>query len=175
LSIDVRIWHREGWLQSGQTLTWSWTRGGQLLGSIDVVPIGTTAVALLEERRSLRQSVAIVWTKCHLGGRRRWFRCPCCSGRVAKLYCPGSFFACRKCCGLAYASQSEIPRHRAISQAQKLRMRLGGTANLLEPFPPRPRGMHRLTYHRLLARAVLAQELSIALAFDHINRHRPVV
>jgi hypothetical protein len=44
-------------------------------------------------------------------------------------------FASRHCCGLTYASQQESPRHRAISRAQKLRVRLGGSANLLEPFP----------------------------------------
>ena len=46
---------------------------------------------------------------------------------------------------------------RAISRVQKLRMRLGGSANLLEPFPARPRGMHRMTYYRLLDRAMTAQ------------------
>ncbi len=32
-------------------------------------------------------------------------------------------------------------------------MRLGGTADLLEPFPEKPRGMHRQTHLRLRARA----------------------
>ena len=67
-------------------------------------------------------------------------------------------------------SQREIPRHRAISRAQKLRMRLGGSANLLEPFPERPRGMHRITYYRLSAKAMAAQERSIALEIDHLHR-----
>ncbi len=54
-------------------------------------------------------------------------------------------------------------------------MRLGGSANLLEPFPEKPRGMRRRTYHRLLARAVAAQERSIGLETDNIRRlFRPV-
>jgi hypothetical protein len=131
------------------------------------------------EWKSVEQRVPLVWTRCHLGGARSWFRCSAsiggrpCGRRVAKLYLRDHVFACRDCCGLAYASQSENPRYRAISRTQKARMRLGGTANLLEPFPKRPRGMHRWTYRRLLARAMAAQERSIALELEFIRRHYP--
>jgi hypothetical protein len=98
------------------------------------------------------------------------FRC-CCRRRAAKLYLrDASTFACRHC-GLAYASQQEIPRHRAISRAQKAWMRLGGSANLLEPFPKKPRGMHRLTYCRLFHKAMAAQERSIALELEYWRQH----
>ena len=89
------------------------------------------------------------------------------------LYLRGQVFACRQCCGLAYASQSENPRYRAIGRAQKLRMRLGGSANLLERFPKRPRGMQRLTYYRLSAKAMAAHERLIALELDYMRRHYP--
>jgi hypothetical protein len=85
----------------------------------------------------------------------------------------GQVFACRQCCGLTYASQREIPRHRAISRVQKIRMRLGGSANLLERFPKKPRGMHRWTYRRLFAKAMAAQERLLALEIDHMRRHYP--
>jgi hypothetical protein len=52
-------------------------------------------------------------------------------------------------------------------------MQLGGSANLLEPFPERPRGMHRLTYYRLSARAMAAQERVLALEIDHMRRYYP--
>jgi hypothetical protein len=128
----------------------------------------------------VEQRVPLAWTRCHLGGSRRWFRCyafnggPLCGRRVAKLYLrDAAVFACRHCCGLAYASQQEIPRHRAISRVQKIRIRLGGSANLLEPFPARPRGMHRMTYYRLSAQTMAAQERSIALELDYMRRHYP--
>jgi hypothetical protein len=82
-------------------------------------------------------------------------------------------FACRHCCGLAYRSQQETPRHRAISRVQKLRMRLGGSANLLKRFPKRPRGMHRLTYYRLSAQAMAAHERLIALELDYMRQRYP--
>jgi hypothetical protein len=130
--------------------------------------------------KSLGQRMPLVWTRCHLGGARPWFQCTGhsdgqgCGRRAAKLYLErSSAFACRCCHNLAYASQSENPRYRAISRAQKLRMRLGGSANLLERFPPKPRGMHRRTYYRLLVRAMAAQERSIALESDYLRRHYP--
>jgi hypothetical protein len=132
------------------------------------------------EWRPVDERVPLVWTKCHLGGARPWFRCiasvgdrPC--GRpVAKLYLHKTpVFACRQCCGLAYASQREIPRHRAIRRAQKLRMQLAGSANLAEPLPERPRGMHRRTFYKLFNKAAEAQERSQALELKYLRRHYP--
>ena len=37
----------------------------------------------------------------------------------------------------------------AVFRAQKIRMGHGGSANMLEPFPERPKGMHHNTYMRL--------------------------
>jgi hypothetical protein len=129
---------------------------------------------------SVEQRVPLVWTRCHFGGARPWFRCVAhvggrsCGRRVAKLYLRDvAVFACRQCCGLAYASQSENPRYHAISRVQKIRVRLGGSANLVEPFPKKPRGMHRWTYYRLLARAMAAQEHSLALEIDYMRRLVP--
>jgi hypothetical protein len=46
-------------------------------------------------------------TRPFYGGARRWFACPSCDGRCAKLYSPNpsSPFACRRCWKLVYWSQ----------------------------------------------------------------------
>jgi hypothetical protein len=46
-------------------------------------------------------------TRPFYGGARRWFACPNCDGRCAKLYAPNpsSPFACRRCWKLVYWSQ----------------------------------------------------------------------
>jgi hypothetical protein len=72
-----------------------------------------------------------------------------CGRRVAIIYSSGDVFACRQCCGLAYASQQEPVRERGISTARKIRMRLGGAPNITRPFPDKPKGMHWRTYDRL--------------------------
>jgi hypothetical protein len=58
--------------------------------------------------------------------------------------------------GLSYASQQQTALHRGLEQSRKIRMRLGGSADLLEPFPAKPKGMHRRTFQRLRARAEAA-------------------
>jgi len=131
------------------------------------------------EWEDIRQRVPITWTDCALGGRRLWFTCPIysngryCGRRVAKLYDAGDLFACRHCYGLTYQTQKENPRDRAISRVQKMRMRLGGSPNILEQFPERPRGMHWWTYHRLRAEAVAADERSTALMVDDMRPALP--
>jgi hypothetical protein len=68
---------------------------------------------------------------------------------VAILYGPGKYFLCRHCYDLRYESQREDKKDRALRRAQKVRQRLGGSANILESFPERPKGMHHDTYMRL--------------------------
>jgi hypothetical protein len=60
----------------------------------------------------------------------------------------GRLFACRECYRLVYASQQAVPRDRNLAQARKIRERLGGDANVLNPLPPKPFGMHWRTYDR---------------------------
>jgi hypothetical protein len=182
----VREWHRQGLLRApGQRFSYCWTRNGKPSFSIGVRTEADAVILTIggsSDWKSVEQRVPLVWTRCHLGGARPWFRCSAfvgsrpCGKRVAKLYLRDTavfVFACRHCCGLAYASQREIARHRAITREQKIRMRLGGSANLFEPFPQKPRGMHRRTYYRLIVRAMAAREHSAALMADYLHRRVP--
>lgn len=163
--IDVREWKRRGLLRSGHSFSWRWTRLGEACGNISVRTEADAVVLIFRSQypgesdwRSVEQRVAIIWTACHLGGRRPWFLCTVYSGgqycgrRVAILYGAGDLFACRRCYGLAYASQQESPQFRTISRSRKIRMQLGGSPDVLQPFPEKPRRMHRRTYMRLRAR-----------------------
>ena len=59
---------------------------------------------------------------------------------------------------------------RGVSQAQKIRMRLGGSVSLFEPFPEKPIRMHWRTYLRLRARAEAAEHDSNRLTMQWLNR-----
>jgi hypothetical protein len=150
-----------GWLREGESFEYSWTYDGKPCGSIRVqmeeesVVLGFRSLLGDGSWTPVQQRVPITWTTCHLGGRRPWFSCDVhtdsqhCGRRVAAVYSTGGLFACRACHGLPYASQREPLRHRGLAKARKIRARLGGSANMFDPFPDRPKGMHRRTYYRL--------------------------
>jgi hypothetical protein len=183
-SIDLREWARRGYLRPNQQFSWSWPPGGEPCGSITVrtgpeAVLGAVVLSFWlrglsgNRRRSVEQRVPITWTECHLGGWRPWFRCSC-GRRVAKLYDGADdLFACRHCCGLAYASQQLCTRDRLISSARKIRMQLGGGPSLFDPFPDKPRGMHWSTYDRLRARAQVSEARSFSFLTGSLRRHCP--
>jgi hypothetical protein len=114
----------------------------------------------IEFRCGASQRIPLVWSRCHLGGWRPWFRCLRCNRRVGKLYSSGVSLSCRRCLNLWYASQRRGGRSRAYLQALKLRLRLNGIASIAKPIPDRPRSMHRRTYQRLCQKLeVLEQPL----------------
>jgi hypothetical protein len=161
-AIDVRELQRTTRLRPGLCFIKVWSRNGAPADEVFIVTYPDAIILIhrarppgATESRIVELLVPIVWTKCHLGGRRPWFKCLVCGRRVAKLY--GPEFACRRCLGLGYASQREIPLRRAGRRAQMIKMRLGGSNDPLDPFPQKPRGMHWRTYRRLRDQAHAAQ------------------
>jgi hypothetical protein len=135
----------------------NWTTGGLPSGSIRI-EVGVDSVRLIyrtrtpgEDWQDMSEVVSFRETDTRFGGRRRWFACPGC-GRACRVLFGGGRFLCRSCHGLQYKSQYESAWSRAIGRAQKLRSRLRGSADLLEPFPARPKHMQHRTYRRLRAR-----------------------
>lgn len=176
-SIDVRTWARQGGLVSGTKITQSWFGGTDLVGRLHAVIQGEQ-ILVRREGQLCRSSgvfprdqcLRLAWTACRYGGRRCWFRCAC-RRRAAKLYLDDiGNFACRHCLGLVYASQREIPRHRGLLLAQKIRKRLGGSGDIREFFPEKPKGMHWRTYLRQKHRAEAAQAAAYAQMATYLRR-----
>ena len=113
-------------------------------------------------KRPIEEAIRLQTTRPYFGGTRWWFTCPNCDRRAAKLHSPpgGDLFLCRTCYGLTYQSQRESPYYRGVSKAQKIRLKLGGSQYMLEPFPEKPKGMHWRTYLRLFRKARAAEEKS---------------
>jgi hypothetical protein len=187
-ALDVRRLYRKGLLSAGLYYSWQWTCNGEPDGEIrirtetDRLVLNYRIRQSGEEWESVEQRVPIVWTPCRFGGRQPWFICSVyadgryCGRRVAKLYGAGKLFACRHCYHLAYASQQASPPYREMEQAQKIRMRLGGTGSIDEPFPDKPKGMHWTTFNRLETRAERLERQADAMMAVHLqgleDRHR---
>lgn len=182
-SVDVRYLHREGLLKSGRWFSLHWSRVGRETGSIRGTIGGDSQperVILLYRHRNgpgrewedVREAVPLTWTACNFGGERPWFVCPGagCGRRVAVLYAPGHYFLCRHCYDLSYQSRRDNAMYRALHKAQAIRERLGGSANMTEPFPERPKGMHYDTYTRLRQEHHEAETAELAGMKDWLDK-----
>lgn len=111
---------------------------------------------------------AIDWTRCHFGGHRPWFVCPC-GKRTAKLYKTGRFFGCRSCGNLVYECQLQSAKGRARLKAFKLKSKLGDCTAPTGLVPDRPRGMRRRTYVRLALRLSEAESRASSRRRQHAH------
>ena len=160
-ALDVRRLAHDGLLKPGAAFSWSWTRNGATLATINL-QAGADSV-LLDYRhkpnggdwQDKRYAVRLVRTACHLGGQRVWWQCPGvdCGRRVALLYLGSSgIFACRHCNQLAYRSTRDSESDRAYRPANKMRERLGWVPGVAHGPGSKPKGMHWKTYIRLFNR-----------------------
>ena len=161
---DIREWRRNGLLVPGRSFYSGWWR-------IEIdVPREDRAkpvrVALNHIGNHATILVWLPWTNCAYGGMRPWFLCPNCYHRVGVLYAESRSIGCRRCFRLAYPTENTSRHKRELFRAQAIRMKLGGSVSLVDPFPARPKGMHLRTYLRLSAKADMAE----AIVFGELSR-----
>ena len=156
--LDIRDIRPARLVRPGLSGKWRWSRNGRLMASAEFMINGGVLVLSYSDLSqvtgglpAIRQYIPLTWTPCKFGGARPWLRCQC-GCRAALLYIRWDVFECRRCCGLVYASQRQSPALRALSRAQAIRERLGGSLDVFSPFPGRPHGMHRRSYWRLHTR-----------------------
>jgi hypothetical protein len=155
-ALDVRQLQRGGLLRPGRSFTYRWYLDGKLAASINVTAEQDRVILSYEygnpdeSWQRDQYPVLLEWLQCNYGGGRAWFLCPGdgCGLRVAIIY-GKIIFACRHCHSLAYVSQRKPAWRRGLNLAQSIRERLGGTANMYDPFPGKPKGMHWRTYLEL--------------------------
>ena len=152
--LDIRKLFRYGLLTPGNTFEISWYAGSREVSKIGIEVGGELQSLVLSYRRHssgecIDQQVQTETSACYLGGHRCWFTCPQCFRRVAVLYAPVRYFACRRCCGLTYASQKENSCERASTKADKIRKRLGWQVGIARLKGGKPKGMHWQTFWRL--------------------------
>ena len=134
------VLHAMGWM--GSAMTWK--------SLISPANIASTCASSFWRSKVGDENIP----RCHFGGRGPWFVCSVrtngqyCGRRVAVLYAAGELFACRRCCGLAYASQLKDLLVRNVSGQGKSGCGSAAAPDLFVPIPARPRGMWRRTYER---------------------------
>ncbi|SRR5258708_4963684 len=159
-AIDIRQLQRSCELVPGNRILETWTCGGLIAAQVEIdiqhnqLSIRYTRVSSSGEREPVECVVPVASTPCNYGGVRWWFCCPDCRKRIAVIYILGRTCSCRRCNYLVYRSQRERVGERARDRAQKIRVRLGGSANLLERFPAKPKWMHWRTYQDLETKAL---------------------
>jgi hypothetical protein len=149
-SIDLADLRRWGMLdnrmlrETGRipAITWRRPSGGSNtsdgLDQLGVITKRNEAVLFLkrDERGQLwKLLVTLIFTPTKFGGRRAWFKCPGCAQGCRVLYGLNSL-RCRKCRGLKYQSQYELPAIRLLDRARKIRRKLGTPSTSGEPLPP---------------------------------------
>ena len=151
-ALDVRALYRAGQLAAGGRFDRALVLGGKLrFVGLAIAADGSEVAVTLRHAAgpgpfAFRWAIALEHTPCTYGGARPWFACPACGRRAAKLYLDGWALACRRCCGLAYATQQADATQRAAAKVETIRRRLGCLAGVYGPVPPRPRYMHQATY-----------------------------
>lgn len=159
--ISIYEMRKQGLLEPGTAGELTWSLGDRIVGFVAFHVSYDDQIILhygyhkddgtLEP---VEQNIQIVWSKCNLGGKRPWFKCPGCEWRSAVLCDYGERFLCRRCYELPYASQQRGYTDRMMEQARKIRRRIGVTENLWPPLQQscKPKGMHWKTFYRLVER-----------------------
>ena len=176
MPLDIRKIKRKGLLEPGRSFSWQWTVNDRPVAGISVrVDFDRSLALSYSIRRTgevIEQRVQTQTSPCNLGGERHWFTCPRCSKRVAVLYAPGRYFACRQCGGLGYPTQKEGLGDRASTRADKIRTRLGWEGGIMNGEGLKPKGMHWKNFQRLKAEhdalvQVSLRDIALKLGFLH--------
>jgi hypothetical protein len=166
---------KKGYILPGKTGLWISSRNGKRTDSLDLSMEADHMVLNYWHRPrggewgKVDQIIYLDRTPCNYGGHRTWFLCPGCWKRVAVLYRAGKYFRCRHCYGLTYSSQKKNRMARLGKKVSKIRMRMGGDGNLLDPFPDKPKNMQWKTYFRLRRESERARELWFLMAGHQIR------
>ncbi len=152
--LDVNELRREGGLEWGEETPFRWLIGLRDEVRLQVRSTDHSLACCLTYARAgyevetVAYTVPVSWTACNYGGQRPWLHCPApsCGRRAVSLYLDGAYLVCRRCAGVRYESQTQSKHVRQVRKAQRIREALGGQPGLVHAFPPRPKGMHLVTY-----------------------------
>lgn len=147
--LDIRRMIKAGCIKSHNRFSWQWLsdtgeKVASVMCNVDDEP------QCLRVTYNWKNSQVATWqpvdmhicltsTLCNYGGKRWWFKCPCCARRAAVLYITDGALRCAKCSRLSYASQRGKVTDRAWIRQRKLEAKLGD-------YGQKPKRMHWETF-----------------------------
>jgi hypothetical protein len=155
--IDIRWFRRQGYLNLGHTGKLSWSRAGETTGWISYRMESDRMVLDYRFRpyggkwKQVEQQVFFDRTRCHFGGHRTWFLCSRLPGVGEGWWLS---MVQRNTSSAVTVMTSHIRSSRKASWSgsaadRKIRKRLGGSHDLFEPLPGKPKNTHWATYWKL--------------------------
>jgi hypothetical protein len=157
-SVDLAYLRRNQMLVPGYNGSLIWRRGDSRTGSVGVkatahgITLTYSSRRLDGDTRHVNELIPFSYTPTRFGGRRQWFLCLSCRKNCRVIYGSGTYFRCRECCHLRYASQHQPAYQRAIDRANRIRRKMSddrGSAFSGDPLPLKPPRMRAATYSRL--------------------------
>jgi hypothetical protein len=114
--------------------------------------LGDGAVAMHITINGVTRIIQVITTPCNYGGFRHWFACPYCHRKCCIIYNANSGLACRLCYRLCYPIENETKPDRAVTQAWKIRRKLGWNYGGIGDRGEKPKNMQQRTFERLAQR-----------------------
>jgi len=133
--LSIKELARAGLLKTGcPSVSWCWRAGDKTMATVKLDILiypdkGTIWLTNTAGAKPMHDTISLLTTEPHYGGRRWWFVCPIKKIRVAKLYLPpgATRFASRQAHDLTYRSSQESGwRERSEKFWRRLAERLGG-------------------------------------------------
>lgn len=155
--VDIRAIRREGRLVPGAIGSISWSKFGEMTGSINYKCFRNFLLLIYSysvdgrDEETVTQEIPFDRTPCNFGGERLWFICPQCERRIDVLCANGIKFYCRHCYRLPYTCQHENGIARLLYRSQSLREKMFENIGYGER-GSKKRNMQQKTFDRLLVR-----------------------
>lgn len=190
LTLNLPRLFNTGWLKANTwtsgTLRWSIVGTGEETASMgfearlgeeegDIRLRWTSTNPWSGEKRQCENRIMLTTSQQPFGGRRWWFVCPHTGRRAARLHLPSgaNTFACRNAYQLAYRSQRETARDRALSRAFALRRKLSDDGRI-GAYISKPKGMHWRTFERAMEKIDRAEDIVETHAMLLLDRLKQV-
>ncbi|MEF9993665.1 MAG: hypothetical protein RSA22_05545 [Acinetobacter sp.] len=158
LSLDSRSMAKAAVFENGKQGRWIWsnTSTGEETATIGYQYHNSQLkLSYAVNGQPYNYGINVETTPCNYGGVRYWFNCTDCHKRVAKLYLRSSFFLCRKCQKLNYATQQENKLDSTRRVMCRIRHKLDwkyDNAWMKSYYKIKPKGMHQTTFDKMVVR-----------------------